>query len=47
MIILNDKCSCVWLPQDECFQVIEEFEGTLYTYYMDKEEVESTFNITL
>ena len=47
MIILNDKCSAVWLPQDECFQVIEAFEGKLYTYYMDKEEVENTFNVTL
>ena len=47
MIILNDKCSAVWLPQDECFQVIEAFEGILYTYYMDKEEVENTFNVTL
>lgn len=47
MIILNESCSAVYLPQDDCFQVCELFEGEHFFYYMDREEIESEFNVKL
>ena len=47
MIELNAKTTCVYLPEEECYQVIEFYENSYFCYYMDKEEIESQFGVAL
>lgn len=45
MIILNENSSCVYLPEDDCYQVCELFENEYYMYYMTRDEIKSEFGI--
>lgn len=47
LIQLNNTTSCVYLPEDDCYQVIEFYENSYYCYYMDREEIMSQFGVEL